>query len=84
MSTLRPGDYKPQATRLDHVILALVPAGQPGVRARDVAECLNYPKGRAGFKQSKGVTTAEETRLILRGFEHLGHVTQRSGWWTRR
>lgn len=63
------GDPLERLTSLDQRVLALVPAGV-GRRAGAIAKSL------------KGTNTAE-VRGILRGFEHLGHVTQRSGWWRK-
>lgn len=57
-----------EPTALDRRVLAAVPYGR-GVRLAVVAR-------HAG-------TSDDEARSILRGFEHLGQVRNRGGWWSR-
>ena len=60
---------EPRLTRLDERVLGLVPSRPPGARARRIAARLReYPR---------------DVRLVLRGFEHLGRVENRHGWWRR-
>ena len=61
---------EPRLTKLDERVLAMLPSQPPGVRASRIAKRLREP--------------ASEVRLILRGFEHLGKVQQRGGWWRSR
>lgn len=67
---------EPKLTRLDERVLAKVPVSRPGVRAS--ALLLALPKQ---FRHGPPPCSLEELRGILRGFEHLGKVTGRGGWW---
>lgn len=72
-----PEALDPRLTPLDERVLAIVRERRRGLRASEVALIANLRLG----VWSPGRTTPEEVRGILRGFEHLGHVSGRGGWW---
>lgn len=67
---------EPSLTPLDERVLAILRAEPVGLRAVRVTEILNrrVPEWRPK-------TSLEDVRGILRGFEHLGRVSGRGGWW---
>jgi hypothetical protein len=60
---------RPALTALDYRVLHNVPRHK-SVRTRDVVVALKTEH-------------PETVRLILRGLEHFGYVTQAGGWWRR-
>lgn len=68
---------EPTPTRLDERVLRATPIVS-GARLVDIVRSLN--RRSAWYTPD---VDPDEVRLILRGWEHLGRVECRGGWWRR-
>lgn len=64
-------------TKLDERVLAALD-GAHSQRAKEIVAALNRHERRYDISPR---TSESDVRAVLRGFEHLGRVSGRGGWW---